>query len=240
MRVRGMRGGFSGGTVASLLNAVREASTNPALRKELADPYSICPEGYAPKVRQPSVKAAQFDADFDAWVAPFVMSAVNTRVVQRSNALSKQSYGADFRYDEAMLAGKGLKGRATAIAIAGGLAGFMVASALPPTRWAMERFVLPGPGEGPSAETQRKGFFDFRFLGRTADGRTLRVKVTGDRDPGYGSTAKMLGQAGACLALDLADSGRKGGFWTPATLFGERLVDRLVGHAGITFEVMDD
>ena len=240
MRVRGVRGGFSGGTVASLLNAVKEASTNPALRKQLADPYSICPEGYAPKVRQPDVKAPQFDADFGAWVAPFVMSAVNTRVVQRSNALSKQAYGADFRYDEAMLAGKGLKGRATAFGLTAGLAGFMVASALPPTRWVLERFVLPAPGEGPSAEQQRNGFFDLRFLGKAADGRTLRVKVTGDRDPGYGSTAKMLGQAGACLALDLADSGRKGGFWTPATMFGERLVERLVAHAGITFEVMDD
>jgi short subunit dehydrogenase-like uncharacterized protein len=168
------------------------------------------------------------------------MSAVNTRIVQRSNALSRQPYGADFRYDEAMLAGKGLKGRATALGITAGLAGFMVASALPPTRWALQRFVLPGPGEGPSAEQQRNGYFDLRFLGKTADGRTLRVKVTGDRDPGYGSTAKMLGQAGACLALDLADSGRKGGFWTPATMFGERLVERLVAHAGMTFEVMDD
>ena len=74
---------------------------------------------------------------FGAWVAPFVMSAVNTRIVQRSNALSKQSYGADFRYDEAMLAGKGLGGRATALSITAGLAGFMVASALPPTRWAL-------------------------------------------------------------------------------------------------------
>jgi short subunit dehydrogenase-like uncharacterized protein len=240
MRVKGARGGFSGGTVASLLNVVKEARANPALRKELANPYSICPEGYEPQVRQPNVTGVQYDADFGAWVAPFVMSAINTRVVQRSNALSKQSYGADFRYDEAMLAGKGLRGQATAIAITGGLAGFMVASALPPTRWALERFVLPAPGQGPSAEQQRNGYFDLRFLGRTADGRTLRVKVTGDRDPGYGSTAKMLGQAGACLALDLADSGRKGGFWTPATIFGERLVERLVAHAGLTFEVMDD
>jgi short subunit dehydrogenase-like uncharacterized protein len=240
MRVKGARGGFSGGTVASLLNAVKEASADPALRRELANPYSICPEGYAPKVRQPNVKAAQYDADFGAWVAPFVMGAVNSRVVQRSNALLKQAYGADFRYDEAMLAGKGFRGHATATAITAGLAGFMVASALPPTRWALERFVLPGPGEGPSAEQQRHGFFDFRFLGKTTDGRTLRVKVTGDRDPGYGSTAKMLGQAGACLALDLADSGHKGGFWTPATMFGARLVDRLVAHAGLTFEVMED
>ena len=66
------------------------------------------------------------------------------------------------------------------------------------------------------------------------------MKVTGDRDPGYGSTAKMLGQAAACLAQDFADSGRNGGFWTPATMFGDKLIERLVAHAGLTFEVIDD
>lgn len=238
MRVQAMRGGFSGGTVASVVNVVKEATANPTLRKELANPYSICPDGYAPTVRQPNVKSGEYDADFDAWVAPFVMSAINTRVVQRSNALSKQAYGEDFRYDEAVLMGRGLQGRAAAAGMTLGLGGFMFASALPPTRWVLERFVLPAPGEGPSADEQRNGRFDLRFLGTTADGRKLRVKVTGDRDPGYGSTAKMLGQAGACLALDFADSGRKGGFWTPATMFGERLIERLVAHAGLAFDVL--
>jgi len=240
MRVKAMRGGFSGGTVASLMNVVKEASTNPALRKELANPYSICPEGYAPKVRQPNVQSAQFDDDFDAWIAPFVMSAINTRIVQRTNALSKQAYGADFTYDEAVLTGRGLQGRLTATGMAAGLAGFVIAGAIPPARWALERFVLPGPGEGPSAEAQKSGFFDLRFVGTTADGRSIRTRVTGDRDPGYGSTAKMLGQAGACLAQDLANSGVKGGFWTPATILGDRLIARLTRHSGVMFEVLDD
>ena len=239
MRVKAMRGGFSGGTVASLMNVVKEASANPALRKELANPYSICPEGYAPDVRQPNVQSAQFDDDFDAWVAPFVMSAINTRIVQRSNALSKQAYGADFTYDEGVLTGRGLKGRLAATGMTAGLAGFMVAGAIPPARWALERFVLPAPGEGPSAEAQKSGFFDLRFVGKTADGRSIRTRVTGDRDPGYGSTAKMLGQAGACLAQDVADPGVKGGFWTPATIFGDQLIARLTRHSGLTFEVLD-
>ncbi len=239
MRVKAMRGGFSGGTVASVLNLVKEATSNPALRKELANPYSICPEGYAPEVRQPNVTSAEFDDDFDAWVAPFVMSAINTRIVQRSNALSKQAYGADFTYDEAVLTGRGLQGRLAATGMAAGLAGFMVAGAIPPARWALERFVLPGPGEGPSAEAQKTGFFDLRFIGKTADGRSIRTRVTGDRDPGYGSTAKMLGQAGACLAQDLRNSSVKGGFWTPATIFGDRLIARLTKHSGLTFEVLD-
>jgi len=238
MRVRTMRGGVSGGTIATLMNAVKEASVDPALRRELANPYSICPEAHAPGVRQPNVMSATYDTDFDSWVAPFVMSAINTRIVQRSNALSGQAYGADFRYDEAVMMGRGMKGWLAAAGMTAGLAGFVIAGAVPPTRWALERFVLPAPGEGPSAEAQRKGCYDLRFLGRTAKGQELRVKVTGDRDPGYGSTAKMFGQAGACLALDLAESGRAGGFWTPATLFGDRLIKRLRAHAGLTFEVL--
>ena len=239
MRVRAMRGGASGGTVASLMNVVKEAAADPALRKELANPYSICPPGYAPKVRQPSISLPQFDPDYKAWIAPFVMSAINARVVQRSNALSGQAYGAAFVYDEAVLTGHGFKGRLAATALVAGLAGFMVAGALRPARWALERFVLPGPGEGPTAEQQRKGHFDLRFVGRTATGRTLRTRVTGDRDPGYGSTAKMLGQAAVCLARDIGKDDKAGGAWTPATLFGDRLLERLVAHSGLTFEVVE-
>jgi len=210
------------------------------LRKELADPYSLCPAGSAPNVRQPDVRWAEFDVDFGAWVAPFVMSAINTRIVHRSNALSEQAYGADFTYDEAMLMGRGLKGRFAAAAMAAGLAGFMLAAAIRPARAALEHFVLPKPGEGPSPEAQRKGFFDLRFLGTTADGRQIRTKVTGDRDPGYGSTGKMLGQAAACLALDVDKAATPGGFWTPATIFGDRLIQRLTAHSGLAFEVVPD
>jgi short subunit dehydrogenase-like uncharacterized protein len=116
----------------------------------------------------------------------------------------------------------------------------MLAGAIGPLRTALERTVLPKPGEGPSPDAQRSGSFDLRFLGTTADGRRLRSKVTGDRDPGYGSTAKMLGQAAACLALDIDKAATPGGFWTPATIFGDRLVRRLTRHAGLTFEIVAD
>ena len=237
MRVKVMRGEFSGGTVASLMNVVKEAAADPTLRGQLADPYSLCPVGSAPKVRQPDIKSAEFDVDFGAWVAPFVMSAINTRIVQRTNALSEQAYGADFTYDEAVLMGRGLKGRFAATALAAGLSGFMLAAALRPARAALER-LLPKPGEGPSPEAQRKGFFDLRFFGTTADGRQIRTKITGDRDPGYGSTGKMLGQAAACLALDVDKVPTPGGFWTPATIFGDRLIQRLTAHSGLTFELV--
>ena len=240
MRVKAAKGEFSGGTVASLLNVVKEASSNPDLRKELANPYSVCPPNHGFTARQPDVKSAEYDRDFQAWTAPFVMAAINTRVVHRSNALSGKAYGADFRYDEAMMTGRGLKGRATALGVTGALGGFMLGAAIRPTRWLLERFVVPKPGEGPSPEAQEKGFFDLRFYGETRDGESLRVKVTGDRDPGYGSTSKMLGQAGVCLAQDLAGEEPQGGFWTPSTAMNGQLLERLRTYSGLQFELLDE
>jgi short subunit dehydrogenase-like uncharacterized protein len=239
MRVRSMRGGFSGGTVASLLNVLKEVRANPALRKELADPYSICPAGSGKRVRQGNVGFAEYDPDFNAWIAPFVMSAINTRVVHRTNALLLDAYGPEFRYDEAVLTGRGLRGRLAATATAAGLGAFMVAGSIGTLRALLERYVLPAPGEGPTPEAQRKGGFDLRFFGRTRQGDVLRTRVTGDRDPGYGSTARMLGQAAACLAGDISKQNVAGGFWTPAAIFGDRIVERLQAHSGLTFEVLE-
>ena len=75
------------------------------------------------------------------------------------------------------------------------------------------------------------------MLGIAAAGEKLQVKVYGDRDPGYGSTSKMLGEAAACLALDLPKGQPGGGFLTPATCYGDKLVDRLRAHAGVTIDV---
>ncbi|MCG8611235.1 MAG: saccharopine dehydrogenase NADP-binding domain-containing protein, partial [Pseudomonadales bacterium] len=234
MRVKALRGEFSGGTVASIINVTKEVVADPALRKDLANPYLICPADTGAKVRQNNVTLATYDSDFDAWSAPFVMSAINTRVVLRSNALNGQIDG--FQYDEAMLTGKGAKGWTMAQGVTLGLGGFVAGAALKPTRWLLEKYVVPAPGEGPSRESQEKGFYDLRFKGTTRDGQSLQVKVTGDRDPGYGSTAKMLAQAGLCLAFDLNGGERQGGFWTPSTLLGEALLSRLEKHAGLTFE----
>jgi short subunit dehydrogenase-like uncharacterized protein len=236
MRVRKLRGGVSGGTAASILNVVKEVAADPRLRRELADPYCLCPAGYAPRVRQPEVKFAAHDTDFGNWIAPFMMSAVNVRLVHRSNALSQQAYGAGFRYDEAVLTGRGIRGQINAAAMSAALRSLMVAGSVGPLRSTLERFVLPAPGEGPTPEAQRQGSYDLRFLGLSGDGSVLvRTRVTGDRDPGYGSTAKILGQAAVCLANDISDH-VPGGFWTTATLFGDKLVSRLRERAGLTFE----
>jgi short subunit dehydrogenase-like uncharacterized protein len=123
--------------------------------------------------------------------------------------------------------------------LSGALGTMMAAGAVGPTRRALQRFVLPAPGEGPSPESQRRGSYDLRFFGRTEDGRVLRSRVTGDRDPGYGSTAKILSQAAACLALDVRPTPGAGGFPTTAVVFGDKLIERLRAHAGLTFELLD-
>lgn len=242
MRVKVLKGGASGGTVASLINVIQEAAGDPTLRKELVNPYLLAPQNHTFTTRQHYIKSAEFDSDFDAWIAPFVMSAVNERVVHRSNALANNAYGANFSYNEAMLTGSGWNGRVKAYTLVAGLGAFMLAAVTKPVSKVMERYMLPKPGEGPTPEQQRSGRFDLRFIGKSDAGQSLRVKVTGDRDPGYGSTGKMLGQAALSLVFDHQKDGKKtgqkGGFWTPATMFDERYIARLEQHAGIGFEVI--
>ena len=164
------------------------------------------------------------------------MAATNTRVVFRTHSLLERSWGDDFTYGEAMMMGDGLAGRGKAFAMAGAMGGFMGAAAVGPMRSMMHRF-LPQPGEGPSPKMQEAGSYDLRFHGSTPSGDEIMVKVTGDRDPGYGSTAKILAESATTL---LATSGEQtgGGFWTPATAMGDALIDALIDHAGLTFEVL--
>ncbi|MBX7116358.1 MAG: saccharopine dehydrogenase NADP-binding domain-containing protein [Myxococcaceae bacterium] len=235
MRVK-VRGGYSGGTALSMLNVIEEVANDAALRKALGNPYALCPEGQTKGPRQPDVKGPLYDDDVNSWVAPFVMSAINTRIVHRTNALTGHAYGSSFLYDEAMLCGPGVKGslRAGAISAAVGAVGVM--GSVTPLRKLAERALLTMSGEGPSPQAQESGFFEARFSATSATGERLRTRVRGDRDPGYGSTGKMLGEAAVCLATDVPKD-KAGGFWTPATLLGEPLIARLGARAGVTFSV---
>lgn len=233
MGVGKFSGGVSGGTVASMVNLAKEAGKDPALRKELANPYSICPPGHSFTARQHNV-GAEYDQDYKSWVAPFVMAAINTRVVHRSNALKDNAYGDSFTYQEAMLTGPNSKGKNAARMAKYGMGAFMLSTAIGPIRWALEKTVLPKPGEGPSEKQQLEGHYELHFLGRTSSGDKVRATVSGDRDPGYGSTAKMLAQSAACLAQDRPDDDL-GGFWTPASLLGDALIERLEANAGLKF-----
>jgi short subunit dehydrogenase-like uncharacterized protein len=137
------------------------------------------------------------------------------------------------------MTGPGLKGRRRAWMLSLALGGFAVGASLSPVRRLMQKTFLPKPGEGPSPQAQEKGFFKLKFVGQTADGRVMTARVTGDRDPGYGSTAKMLGEAAVCLATQCPQSEVAGGFWTPSTALGQAYQERLTQNAGLTFECLD-
>lgn len=237
MRLKAMSGGASGGTIASIMNLVTEATGDSEVRKVLADPYSLVPADSRPEVDQPDIKGPARDELSGQWVAPFIMAAIDTRVVHRSNALLGFPWGRGFRYDEGMLMGTGPLGLAKATGISAGMLVGMGTAAVGPVRRLLVDKVLPQPGTGPSDEAQQKGFFDLRFFGRTASGKLIRTKVTGDRDPGYGSTAKILGETAVAL-VELETAALEGGIWTPASAFGDDLVSRLSRNAGLTFEVL--
>jgi short subunit dehydrogenase-like uncharacterized protein len=216
-RVRKMKGTFSGGTAASLKATVAAAMKDPALMAVLKNPFALTPGFTGPK--QPHGMKAEIDPALDMWVAPFVMAAINTRNVHRTNYLLGHSYGPDFVYDEMMVAGPGDKGKAIAEAIAGDKS--------------MGGDGGPKPGEGPSKAEREAGMYDMLFIGEAADGRSLRVSVKGDRDPGYGSTCKMISESALCLVHDVPAG--QGGIFTPAALMAEPLIKRLQAHAGLTF-----
>ena len=218
-RVRAMKGAFSGGTAASL-NATEDAmADSPDLVDVMTDPFALTGGFRGPD--QPADNAVYEDDDLGQWVTPFIMAVINAKNIHRSNALMGHPYGADFQYDEMMAAGPGEKGRATAEFLAG--------------HNPLRGEGAPKSGEGPSKEERETGFYDVLFVGRTVDGDEIRAAVKGDRDPGYGSTARMIAESAFCLVQDCVDV--PGGIYTPAPAMGFKLIERLTDHAGISFEL---
>ncbi len=233
--VRAMKGGASGGTYASMLNAVEQARRDRDIARILVDPYALNPAGERKGPDDRDQRGARFNADINVWTAPFVMAGVNTRVVRRSHALSNFPYGRNFRYHEAMITGTGLGGRIKAGLFSAGLTLFMIASAMKFTRQHVVQKLLPSPGEGPSRSERENGYFNLLLIGKLPNSAQLNVRIKGDRDPGYGSTSKMLAESAICLAMDEALTG--GGFWTPSTAMGAHLMNRLTANAGLSFEL---
>ena len=239
MRVKAAKGGLSGGTIASMATIFEEVGQDKSRRKQVANPYLLNDDKNAPNVRQSNVSKPEYDSEHKRWLAPFVMASINTRIVHRSNQLLGYEYGRDFRYDEAMWMKDGIKGKLTSYALSAGLLGFATAMMITPSRELLSKHVLPKSGTGPSEEEQENGYFDIRLFGKTANQETITTKVTGDKDPGYGSTSRMLSQAALCLAQDISKETVGGGFWTPASAMGDKLLARLEDHAGLSFDVID-
>jgi short subunit dehydrogenase-like uncharacterized protein len=232
-RVRKMKGGFSGGTAASLIATLEAAGRDPSIMKTMANPFALTP-GFTGPAQPPDNKAV-LDEKAGGWAAPFVMAAINTKNVHRTNFLRGHPYGADFVYDEMMAMGEGPKGekRAKQVAFASGAGDALLAFA--PTRALIRQFALPRPGQGPTKEQRETGMYDVLFVGELKDGRTLRCSVKGDKDPGYASTSKMISESAMCLVRDVGRDQTPGGVWTPGAAMADKLIERLEANAGIRF-----
>lgn len=235
--VKATRGSASGGTLASMINIIQEARQDREVARILANPYALNPAGEREGPDGRDQQGVAFDDDADCWTAPFVMAGVNTRVVRRSHALAGYPYGREFRYREAVMTGRGPGGWSKGSLMTAALGALVLGISFSPTRRLLQRFFLPSPGEGPGPEAREAGFFNLMQVGRLPDGTTIRTRITGDRDPGYGSTSKMLAESAVCLAKDELDSA--GGVLTPSAAMGDALLQRLRDNAGLTFDIVD-
>ena len=235
MRLSGFKGSLSGGTYASMNNIITEASKDSLIRKILTNPYGLNPEGQRSGPDKRDLNKVKYDEDSKSWIAPFMMAGINTKIVRRSNALSNYSYGKNFTYDESVMTGDGFKGRIKAII---SVLPLIFLSAKPGSL--LKRFFnyfTPKPGQGPNENERENGYYSMRFYIRYNDKSRALVRVTGDRDPGYGSTSKMLAESAICLSKDsLKDTY---GIITPSIAMGDQILDRLQAKAGLTFKFIE-
>ena len=208
-RVRSMRGGLSGGTAASGAATMAAIQSNPALLATMVNPFALTPGFTGPE--QPRGDKRHQDEDLGAEVGPFMMATINTKNVHRSNYLLGHAFGADFVYDE------------MAVITPGASASFET----------IDPASAPKPGEGPSKAEREAGFYDLLFIGIDTDGKQVRGSVHGDRDPGYGSTSKIIAETAICLVQSPEVAG---GVWVPGAALGQKLIDRLAAHAGLSFK----
>lgn len=217
-RVRKMQGTFSGGTAASLKATLAAAYGDKKVMGLLLNPFSLTPGFEGPE--QPPGNKPYYDESLGSWVTSFIMATINTRNVHRSNQLLGHAYGEDFVYDEMLMTGPGEKGEAMANHVANDKS--------------MSGDGGPKPGEGPSKEEREAGFYDALFIGESRDGNVIKASVSGDLDPGYGSTSRMIAESAICLVTEATET--PGGIWTTAPAMGDKLIKRLVEHAGLTFK----
>ena len=232
MRVAAISGGISGGTYASLSRILEEAQKDKMVYKILTNPYALNPIDKQVGKDKLDLRSVIFDEASQSWIGPFIMASINTKVVRRSNVLSSYAYGESFRYDEATIFGKGFLGRVKGILSTISIGLIMSAKHGSLLKKGLD-ILFPIPGEGPTNKKMEKGFYNLRFYITLEDGSNAFAKVTGDMDPGYGSSSKMLAESAVCLAKDKLSN--TSGILTPSLAMGDSLLKRLEKNAGLTF-----
>lgn len=226
------KGGFSGGTVASMLNAIKQIRRDPKQARVLKTPYALLPEKPQNLPYQASVKTLAKDPISGCYLAPFIMASINTKIVHRTNYLLNYPWRTDFLYDEAMQYDANFNGWRKAVTLVSGLTLFGLAASFAWPRALLERYILPKPGQGPSQDVVKQGFFELELIGHVKGQRKVKLGLTGQGDPGYGSTCQMIAET-ACLLLGTKKN--QVGFLTPAAALGLDLVERLQQRAGLSF-----
>lgn len=233
-RFKASKGGFSGGTVASMLNAIKQISEDKAKARLLKTPYALISKKPKNMPYQHAVKRFSKDAQTGHYLAPFIMASINTKVVHRTNYLLGYPWKTDFLYDEAMQFEPNISGRLQALKLVLGLGLFGLFASFPFTRRILEKYIVPKPGEGPSQDVVKQGFFEVELIGKYNDHKEISLTVSGKGDPGYGSTCQMISET-ANLLLSSSREKTGVGFLTPAAALGSDLIDKLEQNAQVTF-----
>ena len=235
--VRSIRGGLSGGTIDSMISIFKYMGSNPGHRKLLKSPFSLNPrESLKNNTWQPILKSVKWDDDIQRWLCPFIMAGFNSRIVMRTNAITDYRYGIDFKYSEVSSYKKGLSGFLKAVVMFIGLVLIQISLKVRPLLWFLRKFFLPSPGEGPSKEIRDNGFFKLEIIGSMDNIKKIRLTVTGEGDPGYSATAKMITESALSILLDQDRIPKVSGVLTPAAGIGVVLAERL-NDKGFNFSI---
>jgi short subunit dehydrogenase-like uncharacterized protein len=234
-----MQGGFNGGTVMTLLHTLESKEA-----RRTRDPYLLnAGNGQTPSRAAKSTDPLLpfYDSELAAWVGPYFMAPINTRVVRRSASLYRQwqqAYGVAFHYQEYLKFG-GKFGALFPYATTLASVLFMLALKSPLKPWLKAH--LPRAGEGPSESAMNNGWYRCELLGTASDGQKVRGVIADQGDPGNRATVRYLCESALCLAVnadELPGGPQRGGVLTPATAFGDVLAKRL-GDAGVTIDIGD-
>ena len=231
MRVISMKGGISGGTIYSFLNIIEESRKNKNIKKVLNNPHGLSPNKDLFDSDEEDLKKIIFDSTSKKWIGPFVMAAINTRIVRRSNYLMDFKYGRDFIYNEALVFGGSILskflGYIKLVPI------YLISKNNNTLLKSLLKSFLPKLVRDQKL-IEKNGYFKFRFYIFNNKLKAL-VSVNGIGCPGYGSTSKMLAESSICLALD--EIPIQNGVLTPSVALGNALLNRLEKNADLKFKI---
>ena len=238
--VEALKGGLSGGTIASMISVMKYVDLHPEKKNILNSSFSLNPMKKMYKYEQePTLRSIRWDNTIKKWICPFLMSGINTRIVRRTNAIAEFSYGDRFEYNEMSSFKNGLNGflRAFIMLITLGILQFTIKSNF--LLWILRKMVLPKQGEGPSDRKMKDGFFKMKIIGKIDRVAKNSVTIIGKTDPGYSATAKMLTESAISILLNEDKIPKAYGVLTPASGIGLILIDRLQDR-GISFTIDEE